>query len=290
LILYLNYITTYTCIYIFYFRGFILVRTQLYNDFLGSSDPMKDVFYTLGRASANDAHVFITGETGTGKELCARYIHANSRRFKLPFIAINCATISSDLLEAKLFGDVQRDSIKTLQAQDGAVQHARNGTLFLKKIDKMALPLQTKLLRFLQCRHFQKRGSHRIYQSNIRIICASTDAHRSNTPNSLLQHDLFYRLSLMPIHLPALRERDHDVLEIARSFLHQSANAGGLPSRSFSSGAERLLLEYHWPGNVRELKNILQHIMVRHTDIIITKNMLLGTGNITPNGYHSALQ
>ena len=193
-------------------------RTQFYG-FIGSSFAMQSIYRTIDSAAASKATVFITGESGTGKEVCADAIHKSSPRSDKPFVPLNCGAIPKDLMESEIFGHVKGAFTGAIGHRDGAATQADGGTLFLDEICEMDLDLQTKLLRFIQSGTFHKVGSTRLEKVNIRIVCATNRNPLQEVQAGRFREDLYYRLHVIPIHLPPLRDRDQDILEIAKSFL-----------------------------------------------------------------------
>lgn len=242
--------------------------------FIGSSLPMQRVYQVIDSAASSKATIFITGESGTGKEVCAEAIHQRSERQSAPFIALNCGAIPKDLIESEIFGHVKGAFTGALKDRDGAASAAQGGTLFLDEICEMELALQSKLLRFLQTGTLQKVGSDRTEQVDVRIVCASNKDPLAEVQAGNFREDLYYRLHVLPIHLPPLRERENDVLEIARSFLEQYSKEEGKEFAGFTDDCELLLSNYNWPGNVRQLQNVIRNIVVLHSGEQVTQSML----------------
>lgn len=242
--------------------------------FIGSSLAMQRVYQVIDSAATSQATVFITGESGTGKEVCAEAIHQRSERSKAPFIAINCGAIPKDLIESEIFGHVKGAFTGAVSDRDGAARAAHGGTLFLDEICEMELALQSKLLRFLQTGTLQKVGSDRTEKVDVRIVCASNKDPLSEVQAGHFREDLYYRLHVLPIHLPPLRERDNDVIEIARSFLEQYAQEEQKEFSHFEPDTELIFSNYHWPGNVRQLQNVVRNIVVLHNGSTVTSCML----------------
>lgn len=249
------------------------VRTG-FGGFIGISAPMQLVYDIIENAAKSNATVFLTGESGTGKEVCAEAIHRFSRRAKEPFIAINCAAIPRELLESELFGHVKGAFTGATADREGAVSAAQNGTLFLDEIAEMAPEMQTKLLRFLQNLTYRKVGDNKLVKANVRIICATNKDPLEEVHKGTLRQDLYYRLHVIPIHMPPLRMRKTDIIDLADHFLRFFAREEGKSFRSFAQDAENLLLSYSWPGNVRELQNIVRGIVVLHEGKFVTAPML----------------
>lgn len=249
-------------------------RRPGFGGFIGISPPMQVVYDVIENAAKSNATVFITGESGTGKEICAEAIHRYSKRAKGPFIALNCAAIPRELLESELFGHVKGAFTGAMQDREGAVAQAQGGTLFLDEIAEMAPDMQTKLLRFLQNLTYQKVGGSKTEKANIRILCATNRDPREEIHAGHLRQDLYYRLHVIPIHMPPLRHRKSDIIDLADYFLKLYAREEGKQFQQFSPSAEARLLSYAWPGNVRQLQNIVRGIVVMHDRKIVMPDML----------------
>ncbi|MFA0678026.1 sigma-54 interaction domain-containing protein, partial [Vibrio sp. 10N.222.51.A6] len=238
------------------------------------SQTMQQVYRTIDSAASSKASIFITGESGTGKEVCAEAIHAASKRGDKPFIAINCAAIPKDLIESELFGHVKGAFTGAATDRQGAAELADGGTLFLDELCEMDLELQTKLLRFIQTGTFQKVGSSKMKSVDVRFVCATNRDPWKEVQEGRFREDLYYRLYVIPLHLPPLRERGEDVIEIAYSLLgYMSVEEG----KAFVRFAEEVLdrfNQYEWPGNVRQLQNVLRNVVVLNNGKEITLNML----------------
>jgi len=229
---------------------------------LGSSLGMQQVFQLAKKIASCDVSVLITGETGTGKELLARAIHRGSARAENPFVAFSCACIPETLVEDELFGHERGAFTGAFVARRGRFEAADRGTLFLDEIGDLSLPLQAKLLRVLQERCIERLGSNTSLPVNIRLICATNRNLSDMVKKGEFREDLFYRLNVMHIHLPALRERLDDLSFLAQHFLHTFAQQFGKKVRRFSRLALQALEEHPWPGNVRELENAVQRAVV----------------------------
>lgn len=229
---------------------------------IGDSPLFRQVIDTIPMIAASDVGVQISGETGTGKELCARAIHYLGPRAGKPFLPVNCGAIPADLAENELFGHVRGAFTGADRSSEGLLQEAQGGTLFLDEIDCLPLQAQIKLLRVLQEKEYRQLGSPRIRQADVRVIAAtSIDLNRAVQEGSFRQ-DLFYRLNVVHLSLPPLRERREDIPLLARHFLAQCAADAGKDITGFSPAAISLLREYGWPGNVRELENIVKRAVV----------------------------
>ncbi|MBY7838067.1 sigma-54 dependent transcriptional regulator [Vibrio fluvialis] len=247
---------------------------QNYQGFIGSSQTMLAVYRTIDSAASSKASIFITGESGTGKEVCAEAIHAASRRGDKPFIAINCAAIPKDLIESELFGHVKGAFTGAATDRQGAAELADGGTLFLDELCEMDLDLQTKLLRFIQTGTFQKVGSSKMKSVDVRFVCATNRDPWKEVQEGRFREDLYYRLYVIPLHLPPLRERGDDVIEIAYSLLGYMSKEEGKGFVRLAPEVVERFKQYEWPGNVRQLQNVLRNVVVLNEGRAITLNML----------------
>ena len=229
---------------------------------LVAEDPRtRELAALAARVAACDATVMITGESGTGKEVFARYIHERSDRAAGPFVAINCAAIPENMLEAVLFGYEKGAFTGAYQARPGKFEQAQGGTLLLDEISEMDLGLQAKLLRVLQEREVERLGGRQTIALDVRVLATSNRRMREEVAAGRFREDLFYRLNVFPLHLPALRERPDDILPLAERII-QSQGSSGRPLPGLSACARRALLDYHWSGNVRELENVVQRALI----------------------------
>ena len=245
-----------------------------FHSFIGQSLKMQAVYRIIESAAPSKASVFITGESGTGKELCAEALHLESTRKEQAFIPLNCAAIPKELMESEIFGHIKGAFTGAQKEREGAASLANHGTLFLDEICEMDMELQSKLLRFLQTSTYQKVGSSKIEQCDIRFVCATNRDPMEEVKAGRFREDLYYRLHVIPIELPSLRERDDDVIHIARHFLVSYNKEEKKSFKSFSFEAERILLQYNWPGNIRQLLNVIRNVVVLNTGKIITPEML----------------
>ena len=221
------------------------------------------------RVAAAATTVLLTGESGCGKEVLARYIHRHSERADRPFVAINCAAIPDNLLEATLFGHERGAFTGANQAQAGKFEQAQGGTLLLDEIAELPLPLQAKLLRVLQEREVERVGGKKAIALDIRVIATTNRDLRACVAAGTFRADLFYRLNVIPLHIVPLRERAADIVPLARSVVARHAKAQGRPLARLSPEAERRLLAHAWAGNVRELENVLQRAVILSPDDLI---------------------
>ena len=228
---------------------------------LGQSRTMQRVYKTIGKTAVRDVTVLITGESGTGKELVARALKTYSQRDSGPFVALNCAAIPEPLLESELFGHERGAFSGAIEARPGKFELAHRGTLFLDEIGDMPLVLQSKLLRVLQERELYRLGAREPRLVDVRIIAATNQALEDLVHSGRFREDLYYRLNVVRINLPPLRERGDDIVLLANRFLQRQRDAQG--PRRFSEAARRALLDYAWPGNVRELENVIAQAILR---------------------------
>ncbi len=242
--------------------------------FVGSSAAMVEVEGTIASVARSMATVFITGESGTGKELCALAVHGNSARADGPFIALNCGAIPQDLLESEVFGHMKGSFTGAISDKPGAAQAADGGTLFLDEICEMAPALQTKLLRFLQTSTISPVGATRPRKVNVRIVCATNRDPAEAVRRGQFREDLFYRLYVVPIHMPPLRERDNDVNEIANAALTRFAREEGKRFDGFSGEVAALFRRLPWPGNVRQVLNVIRNVVVLNAGGLVKLDML----------------
>jgi len=241
---------------------------------VGQSHPMKEIFDKILRVAPTDSTVLITGESGTGKELVARAIHVNSNRSDKEFVAVDCSSLVETLLESELFGHVKGSFTGAIHTKHGLFELANHGTFFFDEISNLSLATQAKLLRVIQEREFMKVGDQKKIKLDIRIISASNKDLQDSIKAGTFREDLYYRLSVVPIHLPPLRERKEDIPLLIDHFLNQFSQKIKKPIPEVSPEAIEILKEYSWPGNVRELKHIIERILVlEDTDVIRASNL-----------------
>ncbi len=245
-----------------------------FGGFIGGSLAMQAVYQMIDKAAPSSATVFITGESGTGKELCAEAIHGMSPRARRPFIAINCAAIPKDLMDSEIFGHVKGAFTGATRDHDGAAKLAHGGTLFLDEICDLDPSLQTKLLRFVQTGAFQRVGDGRQETVDVRLVCATNRTPLEEVKAGRFREDLYYRLHVVPIHLPPLRERDDDLIQIARRFLTSYTAEENKAFKRFTPACEEILRTYPWPGNVRQLQNVVRNSVVLNDGEAVTPEML----------------
>jgi len=226
---------------------------------IGASASMQKIYKLVGQVARSDAAVLLVGESGTGKELIARAIYANSPRAARPYVAINCAAIPDTLLESELFGHERGAFTGALTQRIGKFERADGGTIFLDEIGDMPLALQAKLLRILQNGEFQRLGGDQTLRTRVRVIAATNKDLTAMVKQKTFREDLFYRLNVVMMQLPPLRDREEDILPLAEYFLHRGGKEGRL---KFSAAAKQFLRSHRWPGNVRELENAVQRAVV----------------------------
>ncbi|MEM8954991.1 MAG: sigma-54 dependent transcriptional regulator [Verrucomicrobiota bacterium] len=244
---------------------------------IGTSDTMQDVFKMIGRVSRSDVPVLITGESGSGKEIVANAIHRFSPRAKNEFVAINCAAIPANLLESELFGHEKGAFTGAMSQRIGRFEQCDGGTLFLDEIGDMPIEIQSKLLRVLQEGEFSRVGGNQNLSTNVRVLAATNKDLESQVAASHFREDLFYRLNVVRIHIPPLRDRQDDIVPLAEFFLQKLSNQKGGARLQLSEDTKHLLQGYTWPGNVRELENTIQRATVLATgNVLLTKDIPLG--------------
>jgi len=231
-------------------------------EIIGDSDVIKRLYETIERAAATDATVLITGESGTGKELVARALHSGSARRNRPFIKINCAAIPSELLESELFGHERGAFTGALSRRRGKFELAQKGTLLLDEIGDMNPATQAKLLRVLEEREMTRVGGEQVIRLDVRIIASTNRKLDSLLADGRFREDLFHRLNVIPIHVPALRERPGDIVLLAGHFFSHFGRSGGKGPKKLTGAAVDLLTAYSWPGNVRELRNLCERLVI----------------------------
>ena len=234
-----------------------------FEDMVGSSEKIQEVFKMIRRVAPVDATVLITGESGTGKELVARAIHYQGLRKENPFIVINCGAIPENLLESELFGHEKGSFTDAHVQKIGKLEVADKGTVFLDEIGEMSLGLQVKILRFLQERVIERVGGNKSIELDVRIVAATNSDLAKKIEQGLFREDLYYRLSVINISLPALRERGEDILLLANYFLNKYKNdVSGKEVKGFSKEAKEAILKFSWPGNIRELENRVRRALI----------------------------
>jgi transcriptional regulator with PAS, ATPase and Fis domain len=239
------------------------LRAQLqeryrFEGIVGRSRAMRDLFQLLETVASTASTILITGETGTGKEIAARAIHHNSPRRAHRFVALNCSAIPETLLEAELFGHTKGAFTGAIGTRQGRLEQAHRGTLFLDEVGTMSMPLQMKLLRVLQEREFERVGDSNTIRVDVRVIAATNADLSRMVQAGTFREDLFYRLNVIPVRLPPLRDRKEDIPLLAQHFLQKYAGELGRPPMTVSQTAMRALMGYGWPGNIRQLENAVE--------------------------------
>ena len=238
------------------------LRNRRFGSLIGASDAMEPIFHGIERVAATDVTVLITGETGTGKELVAQELHRRSQRVGRPFVTLNCGAIPAELLESELFGHVRGAFTGATAKKDGQFHAADGGTIFLDEVGEMPLQLQVKLLRVLQERSFTRVGSNKTESVDIRVLAATNRDLQQRVEDGQFREDLYYRLNVIELILPPLRDRGDDVVLIAEFLVDQIADELGTPAKPLSAKSKQALRRYHWPGNVRQLENRLKKGLV----------------------------
>jgi DNA-binding NtrC family response regulator len=253
------------------------MRTE---EMIGGSQGIIKIKETIDKVAPTDARVLITGENGSGKELVARWLHEKSMRAKAPLVEVNCAAIPENLLESELFGHEKGAFTGATAQRIGRFEQCDKGTLFLDEIGEMPLQVQSKLLRVLQEGEFSRVGGNETLHTDVRIICATNRNLEEEVSKRTFRDDLFYRLNVVRIHIPPLRQRVEDIRLLAEYFLQKIANRSHTPPLKLSEEAVRVLENHPWPGNVRELENTLQRAAVLSTaDTLLPKDIPLGASD-----------
>ena len=245
----------------------IMLRKKLeeqhqYDEIIGKSEVMQEIFDLIDRVAPSESTVLITGESGTGKELIAQALHGNSGRCFMPFVAINCGSLPESLLESELFGYDKGAFTGADHARRGRFEMAQGGTIFLDEIGDISLKTQVDLLRVLQQKEISRLGSENAIEVDVRILAATNRDLKAAIKKGDFREDLFYRLNVISIHVPPLRERKEDIPLLAKAFVKQQCVEMNKEIVKISPGAMRQLMDYHWPGNVRELENIVERALV----------------------------
>ncbi len=245
---------------------------------IGESSRVQDVYKSIGRVANSKATVLLTGESGTGKGLVAKTIHYSSERWQKPFIQVNCGAIPYGLLESEIFGHERGAFTGAVSQKPGKFELAEGGTIFLDEISEMDLALQVKLLRVLQERQFERVGGTKTFSVNVRVIAASNLDLLAETGENRFRSDLYYRLNVISIHMPSLRERGDDIALLAEYFLARFAAETGRVGMIFSPEVLEIFKRYAWPGNVRELENAVEHaVTMSNSRVILPEHLPLNT-------------
>jgi DNA-binding NtrC family response regulator len=239
-----------------------LGRRYEYDNIIGRSEPMQEIFATIERVAPTRATVLLAGESGVGKDLIARAIHFHSPRRDRPLVKINCSSIPENLMESELFGYEKGAFTGAVGTKPGKFEQADTGTVFLDEIGDVPGPIQVKLLRILQEREFERLGSNTTRHTDVRVIAATNQDLRAALEQGTFRQDLYYRLNVVPLNIPPLRERKQDIPSLANHFIQKLAPDSGSEVESITSAAMDKLMGYHWPGNVRELENVIERSLV----------------------------
>ena len=229
---------------------------------VGESPCLGEVLRVLAKVAPTDSTVLVTGESGTGKELLVRALHANSRRAGKPFVPVNCGAIPRELLESELFGHEKGAFTSAVRTRQGRFELAEGGTIFLDEIGEMDLSLQVKILRALQEKEFERVGGDKTLKADVRIVAATNRDLEEEVRAGRFREDLYYRLNVIPLHLPPLRERGEDILLLSDHFLRRFCRQKNREPLRFAPDAQDLILRYPWPGNVRELENFMERLSI----------------------------
>lgn len=266
-----------------------LNRKYTYKNIVGHSKALQDIFSILDRVTESDVPVLINGESGTGKELVSKAIHYNGPRKARRFLSINCAALSDSLLESELFGYVKGAFTGADQDRKGLFELAHNGTLFLDEVGDMSLKMQKELLRVLQEGEIRPVGAKEIIKVNVRLICATNRDLKKMMETGEYREDLYYRINVVQLRLPPLRERKEDILPLAEKFLHDFAKDQSISPKKMTPEAVSLLMKYDWPGNIRELKNVMERTsLICPAEVITPQDIILDMDRVTPSssGYN----
>jgi DNA-binding NtrC family response regulator len=253
-----------------------------FENIIGSSPPMQAVYRLVARCAPTNSTVLLRGDSGTGKELIARAIHYNSLRKDRPFVTVDCASLSENLLESELFGHVKGSFTGAVSNKTGLFESADGGTLFLDEIGNISLATQAKLLRFIEQREFKAVGDSRIRNVNIRLITATNKNLESMVADGDFREDLYYRINIFPIEIPPLRDRRDDIPALAFHFLNLFSKEMENPVKEFSAAAMNLLMNHDWPGNVRELENVVHRAVILTSDKVIRQAHLVNLIDTLP--------
>jgi two-component system response regulator PilR (NtrC family) len=245
-----------------------------FDNIIGKSKPMRKVFELIQLAAPAKSNILVLGESGTGKELVAKSIHLNSRRAKGPFVTVNSGSMPPDLLESNLFGHVKGAFTGAVTSKKGLFEVANSGSIFFDEIGNIPLDTQAKLLRVIQEREFMRLGGVDVMKADVRLIAATNADLEQSVKDGAFREDLFYRLNVITIVLPPLRNRPEDIPLLVRSFLMNFAEENEKPVEDISPAAMELLMDYHWPGNVRELENAIERAVVLSQDTVLDVDLL----------------
>ncbi|MCD6427127.1 MAG: sigma-54-dependent Fis family transcriptional regulator [Caldisericaceae bacterium] len=255
-------------------EGTSFIKNYKQDEIIGDSPKMQEVYKAIGRVADSDATVLIRGESGTGKELVAKAIYLHSNRRNKPFIVVNCAAIPENLLESELFGHEKGAFTDAISRHIGKFEQAKDGTIFLDEIGDMSLPLQAKLLRVLQEKTFERVGGHETLVSNARVLAATNRDLEQLVSEGKFREDLFYRLNVVTIHIPPLRERKEDIPLLVNYFISKYSRKYGKVIQGVSEEVMKIFMDYNWPGNVRELENaIARGVIISSVPLIMKEHL-----------------
>lgn len=275
-------------------RDRLLQESRSWYQMIGSDPKILEVFSTIDKTAEVDSSVLLTGENGTGKGLVANAIHINSKRAAYPFVHINCAAIPENLIESEFFGHTKGAFTGAVQEREGRLQQAHRGTLFLDEVGEMSLMMQTKLLHVIETKTIDPVGSAKSVSVDVRIIFATNRDLKQEVEHGNFREDLYYRINIIPLCLPSLRERKIDIQPLAEYFLESICREQGLPMKVFSQNVWPILTNYAWPGNVRELRNIVERAAVlgvgKLIDPQLIQEVLHQTTDSTPPQAASSLR
>lgn len=269
----------------------IVKEKYRFENIIGTSARMQEIYNLIAKVADTDSTILIQGESGTGKELVARALHFNSNRQHQPFVAINCSALPENLLESELFGHKKGSFTGAVQDKIGLFEEAEQGTIFLDEVNSMAQPLQTKLLRVLQERQIRRVGDTKSVAINVRVLAATNEVLGEKIKGGNFREDLYYRLAVIPIEMPALRERPDDIPLLVSHFLQKNAAQVGTEPKKIDAKALDMLALYRWPGNVRELENAVERAcalcddgLIKTTDLPpqVVRNASAGNSSDTP--------
>jgi two-component system, NtrC family, nitrogen regulation response regulator NtrX len=251
--------------------------------FIGESDKMRDLIHQIDMAGQSNSRVLILGESGTGKELVARLLHERSPRSGGPFIEVNCAAIPQELIESELFGHEKGSFTGAVERKIGKFELAHKGALFLDEIGDMTLQTQAKVLRVIETQVFQRVGSGDSIKADVRIIAATNKDLAEEVRKGAFREDLFFRLNVIPLRVPPLRERKDDIPKLAEYFMELFTSDSGIKPKSLDPDAIRLFMSYNWPGNIRELRNAAERLMIMTPSPVITARDIAALGMLAPD-------
>jgi len=261
-----------------------LARRESPDDFVGVSLKFREILSLIDKIAPTDSTVLVSGESGTGKELVAHSIWRKSRRSNKSFIALNCSTLSENLMESELFGHEKGAFTHALKVKNGLVETADGGILFLDEIAEIPISLQAKLLRFLDSGEFRRVGGNKSLKADVRIIAATNKSLHDEMVREKFREDLFYRLNVINIEIPPLRERKEDIKPLAQYFIGHYGRKISKTVTALDNGAEEVLMNYDWPGNVRELENVIERAVILCESDVITGDDLAMSGNASHPG------